>query len=159
MFIAFSTSDSFGSNQVDLNYGDLKDFNDDLEILSAFNVKMKLSQIKIRDGSHTDQIQFVLSVGNQTIELSRHGGQGGDQNQYNVPDGHRVTKIEVWSGIAVNALRFTTDKGDVSIIFGNTYSPTSKVVFAPPNGHLTGLKGKSSKIINMLSFIYFFFYY
>ena len=112
---------------------------------------MKLSQIKIRDGSHIDQIQFVLSVGKQTIELSRHGDQGGHQHQYNVSDGHRVTKIEVWSGIAVNALRFTTDKGDVS---RNTFSDTSKVVFAPPNRHLIGLKVKSSKIINMLSFIW-----
>ena len=157
-------SDFFGSNQNGFSNGDLKDFQD-ASILNLTNSMMRLKQIKIRCGSHIDQIQFVLTDGKQLLELSRHGGQGGVQHEYNVPDGHRVTKIEIWSEEAVNALRFTTDKGDVSKIFGNIFSQikffgrklpnTSKVVLAPLNGYLIGLKGKSSSIIKMISFIWF----
>ena len=163
-------SDFFGSNQVlrlnnGFSFGDLKDFQD-TSILNLTNSMMRLKQIKIRsDSSHIHQIQFVLTDGKQILELSRHGGQGGVQHEYNVQDGHRVTKIEIWSKEAVDALRFTTDKGDVSKIFGNTFSLpkfflrktpiTIKVVLAPLDGYLIGLKGKNSSIINMISFIWF----
>jgi len=69
---------------------------------------MRVSRINIRCGSHIDQIQLVLTDGIQTVELSRHGAIGGSELNYTVPDGHRITKIEVWSEKALDALRFTT---------------------------------------------------
>jgi hypothetical protein len=123
---------------------------------------MRVSQVNIKFGSHIDQIQLVLSDGIEKLELASHGGDGGGSVvQYKVPDGHRITKVEVWSGKGVSALRFTTDKGDMSKIFGQTYfdsnnveSVSLKVVTAPQNGHLIGLEGKSSKVINMIRFVW-----
>jgi len=62
---------------------------------------MRVSRINIRCGSHIDQIQLVLTDGIQTVELSRHGGIGGSELNYTVPDGHRITKTSKSPSLAL----------------------------------------------------------
>ena len=136
-------------------YGKPLYFEDNVE----YTRLMRVDQIKIRCGSHIDKIQLILIDDiwyNSKAYLLPHGGDGGSEFNYYVPYGHYITKIEIWHRSAVNALRFTTNKGDVSQIFGKNDYPDDKynIVYAPNNSHLIGLKGKSSKILNMVTFIW-----
>jgi hypothetical protein len=159
---SYITSNSIGTDKEYLSFGKPKDFTDDYLLnLSEhqFNsAMMQVIQINLRFGACIDQIQMILSDGIKIIESRPHGGNGGIETQYQVPFGHRITQIEVWSTHAIDALRFTTNNDEKSKIFGTIYNKISEnidIVKAPLNTHLIGIKGKNSSILNMISFVWF----
>ena len=159
---SYITSNSIGTDKEYLSFGKPKDFTDDYLLnLSEhqFNsAMMQVIQINLRFGACIDQIQMILSDGIKRIESRPHGGNGGIETQYQVPFGHRITQIEVWSTHAIDALRFTTNNDEKSKIFGTIYNKISEnidIVKAPLNTHLIGIKGKNSSILNMISFVWF----
>ncbi len=158
---SYITSYSIGTDKEYLSFGKPKDFTDDYLLnLSEhqFNsTMMQVIQINLRFGACIDQIQLILSDGIKIIESRPHGGNGGIETQYQVPFGHRITQIEVWSTHAIDALRFTTNNDEKSKIFGTIYNKISEninIVKAPLNTHLIGIKGKNSSILNMISFVW-----
>ena len=159
---SYITSNSIGTDKEYLSFGKPKDFTDDYLLnLSEHQLNsatVQVTQINLRFGACIDQIQMILSDGIKIIESRPHGGNGGIETQYQVPFGHRITQIEVWSTHAIDALRFTTNNDEKSKIFGTIYNKISEninIVKAPLNTHLIGIKGKNSSILNMISFVWF----
>ena len=107
-----------------------------------------ITKIDVRHGNGIDAIRLYYGadgIGNW------HGGTGGDLSTFQVPDGHRVIRVEGRSGDRIDQLQFFTDKGASSPVFGgNGGKPfsASDTSFGP----LRTISGRSGNRLDQATF-------
>ncbi len=114
-----------------------------------------ITKIEIRCGSEIDAIR--LYYGNGTIANvgtgigDWHGGNGGELKVWEVPEGHRIIRIEGRAGDKIDRLQFFTDKQATSPIFGGDggrpFAATTK-----EGAGLRTVSGRAGSRIDSLTF-------
>lgn len=119
------------------------------------NPVMSIKSIRVVSGESINSLQLLLSDDVNTLELSKHGGYIGSKHEFIVPQGQLITQIDLTYSKYINSIRFITNKGESSYTYGVEYGQ-NKMLTAPPNGRLIGLRGRQRDCkINCLTAIGF----
>ncbi|KAF8637533.1 hypothetical protein AX17_002759 [Amanita inopinata Kibby_2008] len=78
----------------------------------------RLSEIRIRSGIYIDAIQLVFSLSSGTSTAPWHGGSGGYPSSFVLQPGEYIVKIDGRAAAYIDQLRFTTNTGRQSQVFG-----------------------------------------
>jgi hypothetical protein len=113
-----------------------------------------VSEIRVQHGWWIDGVQVVCRIG---TPLDRRGGAGGTAGVFVLEMGERIRGITGTYGGEygdyVYSLRFTTDKGRASELFGNTGPSKGRTAFSfevPSNADFVGLRGRAAEYLNAI---------
>ena len=110
---------------------------------------MRVQAVKVRYGSWIDAISLLLGDGVSSYWTTAHGGTGGQEYTFTVPDGSNIVTINVISATKVYAIQFVTNKGLISPLYGGSGGVLVQLSLGGP---LLGLYGRWG--LDNVGFIY-----
>lgn len=135
-------------------YGKSPNLNfDDLPFLKEkLKPTYKISKIFVgfKDKESINSLQFVLNDTVNSVFSPMRGSLENTLSTFELNDGEHITQIEIWSDTNVNSIRFITNKGRMSDIFGGNKGTYNMIMF---KGRLVGIFGQSDSSLKSLGFI------
>ena len=125
---------------------------------NEFNYMVKsttidVARIIVKHGSVINNIQLFLSDGVREEYTKEYGGQSGTQTNWTVPNGERISQVQIWYDNQVNGLLFSTNKGGhQSPLFGRK-AGTYYLMNIPDWARIMGLFGRSWDRIGQIGFV------
>jgi hypothetical protein len=111
------------------------------------------SEILIHSGSYVDALQMVLQLPNGQIGyMDRHGGDGGDDDTFDLRDGEYITAIGGRYGQYVDSIQFYTNMR-ISTIYGGSGGEADYYYEAPPGWQIVGFYGRSGDFVDAIGVV------
>lgn len=115
--------------------------------------KGPISKIVITYGNWIDSIRLYYGGEKETGVGDEHGGRKGDhQKEWIVPEGHKIIRIEGRYARYVDSLKFYTDKGAESPLFGGTGGEKVLKAVSASGSYLRTISGNADDYLDKITF-------
>src|SRR5258708_1910479 len=133
----------------------------------------RLSMVRGRSANAIESIQFVyLAASGYEMPAPHHGGQGGNEGEFDIGDGEHLIALEGSFGNYVDFIRLITDKGrkkefgtyHALVPWGTAYAVSSEEPLpgvgnyfgyhAPPGYEIFAIWGNSAHLLDAIGVVY-----
>ncbi len=115
--------------------------------------KGPISKISITYGDVIDSIRLYYGGEKETGVGDEHGGRKGDrQKEWVVPEGHKIVRIEGRYARYVDSLKFYTDKGAESPLFGGSGGEKVLKAVSASGSYLRTISGNADDYVDKTTF-------